>query len=214
MAPEPCFICTGCLRVDLEHRLPCCTLRHAVRAAVQISDVPLWPICCMLPDMVSIIQRQVPDGTNAVCSLVRCRNNGAGHLPGWRRAAIKGRMGAELTSLIVGSQPVFTAAWMSSRGNQMTSVQWFGIGLGSAGLLLVVSQKLHVGEVRLPTVIFAVTALTSMTIGTLYQKRFIKQCDVRTASIIQMAAAVYRDTSSLPPGDRRILVVSTRPPKI
>ncbi|USX06854.1 DMT family transporter [Paraburkholderia fungorum] len=104
-------------------------------------------------------------------------------------AAIKGGMGAGLTSLIVGLQPVFTAAWMSSRGNRMTSVQWFGIGLGFAGLLLVVSQKLHVGEVRLSTVIFAVTALTSMTIGTLYQKRFIKQCDVRTASIIQMAAA-------------------------
>jgi drug/metabolite transporter (DMT)-like permease len=35
----------------------------------------------------------------------------------------------------------------------------------------------------------AIIALLSITTGTLYQKRFVAPCDVRTASAVQMAAA-------------------------
>ena len=37
--------------------------------------------------------------------------------------------------------------------------------------------------------LFALIALLSITAGTLYQKRFVAPCDVRTANLVQLAAA-------------------------
>jgi drug/metabolite transporter (DMT)-like permease len=39
------------------------------------------------------------------------------------------------------------------------------------------------------TWLFALIALLSITAGTLYQKRFVAPCDVRTANLVQLAAA-------------------------
>jgi drug/metabolite transporter (DMT)-like permease len=58
-------------------------------------------------------------------------------------------------------------------------------------LLLVVWRKLGAGtEVSALTLAAAVFALLSITAGTLYQKRFMKPTDVRTANVIQLAAAL------------------------
>jgi drug/metabolite transporter (DMT)-like permease len=38
--------------------------------------------------------------------------------------------------------------------------------------------------------LFAFGALISITAGTLYQKRFVEPCDVRTASLVQLTAAL------------------------
>ncbi|MCY1375620.1 EamA-like transporter family protein [compost metagenome] len=54
-----------------------------------------------------------------------------------------------------------------------------------------VSRKLGQGtEVNALTMGLAVMALLSITAGTLYQKRFVAPCDVRSASAVQMAAAL------------------------
>ena len=112
----------------------------------------------------------------------------AGYLGGvW--AAVKAGMGAGLAALLVGLQPVLTALWISMRGHSVTARQWTGLALGLAGLLLVVWQKLGYGEVSRLNLLFAVTALLSITAGTLYQKRFLAPCDVRTASLVQLSAA-------------------------
>jgi drug/metabolite transporter (DMT)-like permease len=55
--------------------------------------------------------------------------------------------------------------------------------------VLVVWQKLGLGEVHTLNLLFAFGALLSITVGTLYQKRFLLPCDVRTASLVQLAAA-------------------------
>jgi drug/metabolite transporter (DMT)-like permease len=55
--------------------------------------------------------------------------------------------------------------------------------------VLVVWQKLGYGEVHPVNVAYAVIALFSITAGTLYQKRFVQPCDVRTANLVQLAAA-------------------------
>jgi len=69
--------------------------------------------------------------------------------------------------------------------------QWLGLALGFAGLVLVVWRKLGDGsEVNAATMSLALMALVSITAGTLYQKRFVAPCDVRSASAVQMAAAV------------------------
>src|SRR5512140_1957436 len=112
----------------------------------------------------------------------------AGYLGGvW--AAVKLGMGAGLAALLVGLQPVLTALWISSRGGAVTARQWTGLVLGFAGLALVVWQKLGVGEINAPNLLLAVGALLSITAGTLYQKRFLAPCDVRTANLVQLCAA-------------------------
>jgi drug/metabolite transporter (DMT)-like permease len=112
----------------------------------------------------------------------------AGYLGGvW--AAVREGMGAGLAALLVGLQPVLTALWISWRGHAVTGRQWSGLGLGLAGLLMVVWQKLGLGEVHAANLAMALVALVSITAGTLYQKRFVAPCDVRSANGIQLAAA-------------------------
>lgn len=107
-------------------------------------------------------------------------------------AAVKGGMGAGLTALIVGLQPVLTALWVSASGaeHRIGARRWLGLAMGLAGLLLVVWHKLGVGEVSVFTMGCAVAGLLCITAGTLYQKRFVAPCDVRSASFVQLVAAV------------------------
>jgi len=115
----------------------------------------------------------------------------AGYLGGvWM--AVKLGLGAGLAALIVGLQPVLTAMWMSGQGAQhrVSARQWGGLALGLAGLLLVVWHKLGVGEAGWTSVGCALLALLSITAGTLYQKRWVQPCDVRSAGCIQMLAAL------------------------
>jgi drug/metabolite transporter (DMT)-like permease len=123
----------------------------------------------------------------------------AGYLGGvW--AAVKAGIGAGTVALLVGLQPVLTALWLTvlSRNGQrhaVTPVQWLGLLLGLGGLALVVWRKLGAGEVTPFNLGLAVIALLSITTGTLYQKRYVAPCDVRTAGMVQLAAALV---ASLP----------------
>jgi drug/metabolite transporter (DMT)-like permease len=109
-------------------------------------------------------------------------------------AAVKAGMGSGVSALIVGLQPVLTAIWLSARGTSVSRRQWAGLGLGLAGLFMVVSRKLGIGsagdQITLVNLSLAVGALLAITVGTLYQKRFVGPCDVRTANAIQLATAL------------------------
>ena len=119
----------------------------------------------------------------------------AGYLGGvW--AAVKAGIGAGTVALLVGLQPVLTALWMTWRGGatgsraRVSAPQWLGLALGLGGLTLVVWHKLGGGEVTHWNLALAILALLSITTGTLYQKRFVAPCDVRTASAVQLLAAL------------------------
>lgn len=115
----------------------------------------------------------------------------AGYLGGvW--AAVKAGLSAGLVALLVGLQPVLTALWVSWTGQEHRIVrrQWVGLLLGLLGLLLVVWHKLGAGEVGAHSLGLALFALAAMTIGTLYQKRHVRTHDVRTASFVQLLAAL------------------------
>ena len=125
----------------------------------------------------------------------------AGYLGGvW--AAVKAGMGSGLSALIVGLQPVLTAIWLSAHAdngqNAVSRRQWMGLLLGFLGLLMVVWRKLTQGtamdHVTLTNLSFAVIALLSITLGTLYQKKHVKPCDVRTANTVQLLAAMIVTT--------------------
>jgi drug/metabolite transporter (DMT)-like permease len=126
----------------------------------------------------------------------------AGYLGGvW--AAVKAGMGSGLAALIVGIQPVLTAVWLSAMGGadgRVSRRQWVGLLLGFVGLVLVVSRKFGTGgtggtggagdQADWINLSFAVVALFSITAGTLYQKRFVRACDVRSANTVQLIAAL------------------------
>ena len=114
----------------------------------------------------------------------------AGYLGGvW--AAVHAGMGSGLIALLVGVQPILTAVWLASQGGTVSRRQWAGLLLGFLGLVLVVSRKLgHSGEVSVVTMSLALVAVLSITSGTLYQKRFVAPCDVRSASAVQQLAAL------------------------
>jgi drug/metabolite transporter (DMT)-like permease len=118
----------------------------------------------------------------------------AGYLGGvW--AAVKLGLGAGTIALLVGLQPILTALWVtamptSGEAHSVTRQQWLGLMLGLGGLALVVWRKLGAGEVTLANLSLAIFALLSITSGTLYQKRFVAACDVRTASFVQLVAAL------------------------
>ena len=113
-------------------------------------------------------------------------------------AAVKAGMGSGLTALIVGLQPVLTALWLSSmarenrlENSQVSARQWVGLTLGLVGLVMVVSRKFGAGgEAHWQSMALAIGALLGITVGTLYQKRFVGPCDVRTANVVQLGAAL------------------------
>ncbi|MGZ5687225.1 MAG: DMT family transporter [Caldimonas sp.] len=123
----------------------------------------------------------------------------AGYLGGvW--AAVKAGIGAGTVALLVGLQPVLTALWVTTfaaraahRLGAPTRVslrQWLGLLLGFSGVTLVVWPKLGTGEVTPANLALAVVALLAITVGTLYQKRYVAPCDVRSASAVQMIAGL------------------------
>ena len=112
-------------------------------------------------------------------------------------AAIKAGIGAGTVALLVGLQPLITAVWLTVRSDHdpharhtISAPQWLGLLLGLAGLGLVVWRKLGVGEITAVNLAMAVFALLSITAGTLYQKRFVKSADMRTANTIALIAAL------------------------
>jgi len=112
----------------------------------------------------------------------------AGYLGGvW--AAVKQGMSAGLSALIVGLQPVLTAwlaAWIAER---VSPKQWLGLFLGLVGVGLVVWAKLSIVGLSMASLVYIIFALLSITAGTLYQKKYCAQFDLRTGSVIQFAAS-------------------------
>lgn len=107
--------------------------------------------------------------------------------------AVKAGMGSGVSALIVGLQPILTALWLSGLGHNISRRQWIGLTLGLTGLVLVVARKFFTGvpgdQVTGFNMLMAVMALGAITVGTLYQKRFVSSCDVRTANAVQLGAA-------------------------
>lgn len=109
-------------------------------------------------------------------------------------AAVKAGIAAGAAALIVGLQPMLTAVWVSLRApgshGRVGASQWAGLLLGLIGLVMVVWRKLGVGEVTSINLALCLLALASITVGTLYQKRYVAAADVRTANFIQLLAAL------------------------
>jgi drug/metabolite transporter (DMT)-like permease len=97
---------------------------------------------------------------------------------------------AGVVALVAGLQPLVTAALSRPLlRERVRLVQWLGLVLGFAGVALVVYAKLAVAETTLAGVAYAGMALTGVTGGTLYQKRFCTGMDLRASLVVQIATA-------------------------
>ena len=112
----------------------------------------------------------------------------AGYLGGvW--CAIKLGLPAGVTALIVGMQPILTAASASFIGERVRPLQWLGLACGLGGVALVVYAKITMIGLSPLSIGFAVFALLSITAGTMYQKHFCPNFDLRTGTVIQYSAS-------------------------
>jgi drug/metabolite transporter (DMT)-like permease len=112
----------------------------------------------------------------------------AGYLAGvW--CAIRLGMPAGLSALIVGMQPILTAFAAPLVGESVKGRQWVGLLFGIAGVGLVVANKISVIGLSWQSIALCLLALLSITVGTLYQKRYCASFDLRTGTLIQFAAS-------------------------
>ena len=97
--------------------------------------------------------------------------------------AVHAGMSAGVVALIVGMQPLLTAAGAGPLlGERILRIQWLGLAMGLTGVALVVWQKMSLQGMSAGSLALALLALLSMTLGTLYQKRYCPSFDLRTGS--------------------------------
>ncbi|KQW22664.1 peptide ABC transporter ATP-binding protein [Afipia sp. Root123D2] len=96
---------------------------------------------------------------------------------------------AGLSALIPGLQPILTST-LANRflGERVTPLQWLGLLLGLSGVLLVLHTRQMSGQLGWGWLGTCVS-LISITLGTLYQKRYCSRIDWRTGNLIQFVAA-------------------------
>ncbi|MDX1558884.1 MAG: DMT family transporter [Marinobacter sp.] len=108
--------------------------------------------------------------------------------------AIQDGMASGIVSLIVGLQPLVTAAAaVVFLKESVSRRQWAGLALGLAGVTLVLLEKFGLSgsdSMYSPwSLLWAVFALAGISIGTVYQKRYGTNADLVAGSLIQFSAA-------------------------
>jgi drug/metabolite transporter (DMT)-like permease len=145
-------------------------------------------VVCMLP-IVFLSKAPWPSQSQALHIAISGIFLQAGYVGGvW--VAVKEGMSAGLVALIVGLQPILTAWLAALIAEKVTRQQWLGLVIGLMGVGLVVWTKLSLIGLSWLSLGFGFFALLSITAGTLYQKKYCAQFDIRTGSVIQFAASV------------------------
>src|SRR5438309_11219451 len=101
--------------------------------------------------------------------------------------AIAHSIPAGLSALIPGLQPILTST-IANRwfGERVMSVQWAGLVLGLAGVAMILHNRPMSGEAGWGWLASGVS-LVSITIGTLYQRRYCGNIDWRAGNLVQYA---------------------------
>jgi drug/metabolite transporter (DMT)-like permease len=106
---------------------------------------------------------------------------------GGTAVAISLSIPAGLSALIPGLQPILTSTianrWL---GERVTPLQWGGLVLGLAGVALILHDRPMSGQAGWGWIASAVS-LVSITLGTLYQRRYCSRIDWRSGNLVQYA---------------------------
>jgi drug/metabolite transporter (DMT)-like permease len=102
--------------------------------------------------------------------------------------AIAHSIPAGLSALIPGLQPILTSTlanrWL---GERVTPLQWSGLLVGLAGVVLIMHDRPMSGQAGWGWLASGVS-LVSITLGTLYQRRYCSRMDWRAGNLVQYIA--------------------------
>jgi len=102
--------------------------------------------------------------------------------------AISQGVPAGISALIPGLQPILTSTianrWL---GERVTPLQWSGLLIGLAGVALILHDRPITGQAGWGWLASGVS-LVSITLGTLYQRRYCNKIDWRSGNLVQYAA--------------------------
>jgi drug/metabolite transporter (DMT)-like permease len=100
-------------------------------------------------------------------------------------------LSAGATALILGAQPLITAAiawrWL---GERLRPAQWTGVLMGLAGVTLVIWHKLDVRALTLGGLTAVTIGLAGVTAGTLYQRAFCRRVNLWSGAFLQFAISL------------------------
>jgi len=112
----------------------------------------------------------------------------AGYLGGSHYAQRWG-LSAGITALVLALQPLLTAVvvsrWLHER---LGAWQKVGVGVGLAGVALVVAPRVAPDAATVASLLAVFWALACVTVGTLYQRQFCADVDLRAAVCVHFAA--------------------------
>ncbi|WP_346012552.1 DMT family transporter [Streptomyces sp. SID3343] len=103
---------------------------------------------------------------------------------------------AAVVALVQGLNPVLIAL-LAGRflGERVSARQWFGFGLGTLGVVLAVADP---GRLSVPALVLSVVGLLALSLGTVYQKRYVQNVDLRTGTAVQfLVSAPFLGLGSL-----------------
>jgi drug/metabolite transporter (DMT)-like permease len=107
---------------------------------------------------------------------------------GGTAVAISLSIPAGLSALIPGLQPILTSTianrWL---GERVTPLQWSGLLIGLAGVALILHDRPMTGQAGWGWLASGVS-LVSITLGTLYQRRYCNKIDWRSGNLVQYVA--------------------------
>jgi drug/metabolite transporter (DMT)-like permease len=144
-------------------------------------------VVCLMAVIAAIVRPKWPDRAGLLHSAV------AGILVhgfylGGTAIAIAHSIPAGLSALIPGLQPILTSTianrWL---GERVTPLQWGGLLLGLGGVVLILHDRPMSGQAGLGW-LASVVSLISITLGTLYQRRYCNHIDWRAGNLVQYVA--------------------------
>jgi drug/metabolite transporter (DMT)-like permease len=110
--------------------------------------------------------------------------------------AVRHGVSASISALLSAVQPILTPILAPMLlGERVAALQWLGVLLGFAGLLLVLAPKLAgidpglLQAATLPLLV-NVGGVLALTFGAFYQKRFVHSGDLRTVTVLQYVGAL------------------------
>ena len=146
-------------------------------------------VVALMAIIAAIVRPRWPDATGIGHSIVAGLLVHGFYLAG-TSIAIAHSIPAGLSALIPGLQPILTST-LASRflGERVTPLQWGGLLLGLGGVGMILYGRPMSGDAGWGWLASGVS-LVSITLGTLYQKRFCGGIDWRAGNTIQYLAAL------------------------
>ncbi|MEU7763523.1 DMT family transporter [Nocardia sp. NPDC049190] len=100
--------------------------------------------------------------------------------------AMAEQVSAAVIALVQGVNPVVIALFAGVLGESVTARQWFGFGIGGIGVTLAVLDQSRFSLVGL---LLCGAGLLGLSIGTVYQKRFVPTVDPRASTALHVVVS-------------------------